>query len=519
VPYKAIVARGLPVLAVAAVLALSFIGPGRVQINGNLVACAGYGVGYGYTGGPPSVTNVSPVAGGISGGTTVTITGQGFCNFVTAVTFGGTAATSFVENGDTSITAVSPAHTAGVVDVRVTNAAGTSAISAADHFTYTAFTYYFQWYDKASPGMFNDNIHVVNTSGSTANVVVSVSGTSLVLAPLATGAETQATFPQGTIGGPVVVNSDQALLVSQRVQYYQSFNEVWAETAAQAATTSYFQWYDHISSPGFTNDNIHVLNPGTATATVTVHLGASQQVLTLAAGAEALTSFPSSIGGPVTVNSTLPVLASQRVQYFQSFNEVWAEPASMASTTSYFQWFDKASPGMMNDNVHVFNPGVTSATVTVSLPSGTAQIATVAAGTESFISLPAGNIGGPVTVSSTQPVLASQRVQYYQSFNEVWAETASQAATTLHFTWYDHISSPGFTNDNIHLFNPGGASATVMVALPTFTTQTVTVAAGAEVLVMFPTGFGGPVTITSNVPILSSQRVQYFQSFNEIWAS
>jgi hypothetical protein len=26
-----------------------------------------------------------------------------------------------------------------------------------------------------------------------------------------------------------------------------------------------------------------------------------------------------------------------------------------------------------------------------------------------------------VTVSSTQPVLASQRVQYYQSFNEIWA--------------------------------------------------------------------------------------------------
>ncbi len=458
-------------------MALSFISPGKLQFNGKLVACAGYGVGYGYTGGPPTVTSVSPIAGGIAGGTSVTITGQGFCNFVTAVTFGGTAATSFVDNSDTSITAVSPAHAAGTVDVRVTNTAGTSAISAADHFTYTTNSYYFMWYDKASPGMLNDNIHIVNTSGSTANIVVSVSGTSMALAPLASGAEVFPSFPQGTIGGPVVVNSDQAILVSQRVQYYQSFNEVWAETSGQAATTLYFQWYDRISSPGFTNDNIHVLNPGTTTATVNVTLGASTQVMTLAAGASSLTNFPGKIGGPVVVSSNVPVLASQRVQYFQSFNEVWAEPATMAATTSYFTWFDKASPGMLNDNIHVYNPGVTDATVIVALPSGVAQIATVAAGTEAFISLP------------------------------------------LRFTWYDHISSPGFTNDNIHLFNPGGAPATVAVALPGFTTQNVTVAGFAEVLVKFPTGFGGPVTITSDVAILASQRVQFFQSFNEIWAT
>ena len=48
-------------------------------------------------------------------------------------------------------------------------------------------------------------------------------------------------------------------------------------------------------------------------------------------------------------------------------------------------------------------------------------MATVAAGAEAFVSFPAGTIGGPVTLSSTQPVLASQRVQYYSSFNEIWA--------------------------------------------------------------------------------------------------
>jgi len=46
------------------------------------------------------------------------------------------AATSFSANADGSITAMSPAHDAGTVDVRVTTAAGTSASSAGDRFDY-----------------------------------------------------------------------------------------------------------------------------------------------------------------------------------------------------------------------------------------------------------------------------------------------------------------------------------------------------------------------------------------------
>src|SRR5208337_4546930 len=56
----------------------------------------------------PAVTSISPAAGPLAGGTTVTITGTGFTG-ATAVTFGTTAATSYVVNSATSITAVSPA--------------------------------------------------------------------------------------------------------------------------------------------------------------------------------------------------------------------------------------------------------------------------------------------------------------------------------------------------------------------------------------------------------------------------
>jgi hypothetical protein len=85
----------------------------------------------------PAVTSVNPNTGLTTGGTSVTITGTNLSG-ATAVTFGGTAATAFTINGATSISATSPAHAAGPVDVVVTTSGGTSATSAADQFTYTA---------------------------------------------------------------------------------------------------------------------------------------------------------------------------------------------------------------------------------------------------------------------------------------------------------------------------------------------------------------------------------------------
>jgi hypothetical protein len=86
---------------------------------------------------PPRVASVSVASGPASGGTTVAITGTGFTG-ATAVTFGDAPAASFVVNGDTSITAVSPATIGGTVDVTVTTAGGTSAASPADEFTFVA---------------------------------------------------------------------------------------------------------------------------------------------------------------------------------------------------------------------------------------------------------------------------------------------------------------------------------------------------------------------------------------------
>ncbi len=94
--------------------------------------------------GSNAVTGISPSSGPLGGGTTVTITGSNFTG-ATGVSFGNVPATSFTVNGDTSITAVSPAAgNAGPVDVTVTTPAGASATSSADQFSYvysfTGFT-------------------------------------------------------------------------------------------------------------------------------------------------------------------------------------------------------------------------------------------------------------------------------------------------------------------------------------------------------------------------------------------
>jgi hypothetical protein len=85
----------------------------------------------------PLITGVVPNKGPAAGGTEVTVTGTNFTG-VTAVEFGGDAAT-FTVNSATSITAVSPPGT-GVVDVRVKNENGLSAVHPQDHFTYTSLS-------------------------------------------------------------------------------------------------------------------------------------------------------------------------------------------------------------------------------------------------------------------------------------------------------------------------------------------------------------------------------------------
>jgi hypothetical protein len=72
---------------------------------------------------PPGISGITPRQGPTSGGTPVTLTGAAFVKGAN-VTFGGEPATSVIISGPTSLTATTPPHEAGTVDIEVINLDG-----------------------------------------------------------------------------------------------------------------------------------------------------------------------------------------------------------------------------------------------------------------------------------------------------------------------------------------------------------------------------------------------------------
>lgn len=118
---------------------ISVVVPGHSAGTVDVEVMAGGGVarleeGYTYLGPAPAITAISPDFGPTTGDTEVVITGENLGR-LEMVTFGGVPATYFSHDDDTRITAVTPAHPAGPVDVVVTLAAGEARLDGG-------FTYY-----------------------------------------------------------------------------------------------------------------------------------------------------------------------------------------------------------------------------------------------------------------------------------------------------------------------------------------------------------------------------------------
>lgn len=80
-----------------------------------------------------TLTAINPNSGAASGGTGVTLTGTGLTG-ATAVTFDGVAATSVNVVNSTTVTAVTPAHVVGIVDVAIDTPSGGATL--ANGYTY-----------------------------------------------------------------------------------------------------------------------------------------------------------------------------------------------------------------------------------------------------------------------------------------------------------------------------------------------------------------------------------------------
>ena len=78
---------------------------------------------------PPTILSVNPARGAITGNQTIMITGAGFLEGHTTVSFGGSDAVVTVTS-PTTLTATTPQHASGMVDVTVTTPVGTSVLSS-----------------------------------------------------------------------------------------------------------------------------------------------------------------------------------------------------------------------------------------------------------------------------------------------------------------------------------------------------------------------------------------------------
>lgn len=322
-----------------------------------------------------------------------------------------------------------------------------------------------------------------------------------------------------------------------------NFNEVPGSPLAALDTVFYFPWYDSRPENGMGGNWIVVGNRGTGPATVEIWIGdqrmndpsnPANQFFVIPEGGRVTPSFAGVMGGPVKVVSLTGQLlnAGQRVIYRETFSEVPGTPAGSLSDSLEFSWYDSTRAGyMFGDWIMIANAGSQAADVQVWVGSslmaeykevnGTALLpgATV---TPTFTE----TIGGPVRVISTnhQPLIASQRVLYQESFSEVMGFPTSDLASRYFLSWYDTEKTNGMKGDWLVIANRGSVDADVDVFIggelkASYTAEgNNAIAPGAVVAPSFAFLTDGPVEVvsTNGQPLLVSQRVLFRDSFEEV---
>lgn len=417
----------------------------------------------------------------------------------------------------------------------------------------TARNYYWTWYD--STGRMMDWVLMANPSGASGNLSfsLSIAGSPKILGDLGDGpgvvppGKTLTPIYPGVIGGPVnaVSETGDKAIVSQRSLMGNSFEEVLGIDAGKLSDHFYWTWYDN-TSLGMTNW-VLVTNPNDQAIYYKITVGGqdpgSGSSGYIAAHQNVTPTFPGKIGGPVEVqawtdnseSAPAKVMASQRVLSSggNAFNEVPGIPSGDLSNDYLWTWYDNVSPDS-TDWVLVANPSATDDVYyQIRISDQDVADGQLAPGTKATPTFP-GKIGGPVEVKScsaaldaygscdgtTPNVIASQRVLWGPSFEEVPGYPRSVLRSDYHWTWYDNVS-PGSTNW-ILVANPSDNLATYEikiggVTMPTSAANPGTIPPHGRVTPTFPGVMNGPVEVTSTgANVMVSQRVLWNGYFNEV---
>ncbi|MHB8967911.1 MAG: hypothetical protein ACYC57_06580, partial [Thermoleophilia bacterium] len=295
--------------------------------------------------------------------------------------------------------------------------------------------YHFTWYDNNKAWGMKGNWIVVNNLGSSAaDVDISIGGTVVTTLAIAAGEQGIWQSPTTLTAGPVNVidNNSQPLLVSQRVIFKDSFNEVPGVPNSKLNSDNWLSWYDNNKSWGMNGNWIIVYNDGGSAANVEIKVdGVLKDTLAIPAGGYNAWKSPTTLtDGSVQVKDTnaQPLLVSQRVIYMDSFDEVAAVRSADAGDNADLNWYDNnKSWGMNGDWIVVTNLGASTTNIDIKVGGVSKKTKALTAGERYAWKSATTLTGGPVEVTSdnAQPLLVSQRILYKNSFNELFGGPSS----------------------------------------------------------------------------------------------
>ncbi|HEY5982624.1 MAG TPA: hypothetical protein VIU38_04065, partial [Anaerolineales bacterium] len=190
----------------------------------------------------------------------------------------------------------------------------------------------------------------------------------------------------------------------------------------------------------------------------------------------------------------------------QSFDEVFGYPHNQLTTHYWFPWYDMVN---MTTWVLVGNPSPSqTAHVTIKIAGvtrGTYDIAPNGRVTPVYPGL----VDGPVEVLSDIPVFTSERslwpnAGYLSTFNEVMGYPDNRLTTTYRFPWYDMVNMTTW----VLVGNPSSSQAAhVTIKIAGATVGTYSVPASGRVTPTYAGQNTGPVEVSSDIPVFTSERV------------